>query len=813
LLTRRGIQWFLWGLELTGWLILFGMILGLLIQLIGPILAGYSALFNRFSPYLLLIGQLMMCAGMLFATAAPRQNRASRWAYAALLSGIVATGWTIAVYQFQWPLQWAASRWMVVLLQACLMAKFLAVASHWIHDSEKLRASEKATPNVGTSDVTKWAEMQEHFRRLFRTGILVLVVSIAWVGVLWVFGDTLARTLGHRPFTWLRSAAMSGGALMGIVLLIHFSRAISAMFGNFSDASSYRLQGDEVLDVLSADRLRPFGILLGVVAVAATGVDWYANRNLAPTNVQEQWVKRLDRISTGQISRTIEREMNRSMVASQARARQENQDEARRIAALEAIGVQEARDIWEVNVRASGRSARELIAEMVDPIGWTIDDRNAEPLLNRRVSVVMSGASRLQVVEEVCRQIEVTPEYPSPLSDWDGGPMIKGLAIALHAFQSQGELPPSRQEQPKSPGGPALTFHAGARSLPVAHAGPVLIELSDLEENPPNATGRLTISAWAAGLPVAMLAIDQAYDFVSIKTIQDRSGTALINSALKTSGMFNFPWLQDQYRLRGLLRNVTEMTISGTVQLRIPTDITTIRFHELQQGAIKQVGDGFIEITQFNEAPGSGQRTVAIRYNGIPRVKPMFAGLDTEERVLRADGVFFSSAGSSGQADFSFDGDVTTLIVKLVRSETVRYEFTMPRVGLTQFRRQPKQLVELDYSGHPAPASVAVRGFKKDGVFNKVRLQCTNHSNKDIAEIRFELNYLGEDGNTLKTHQGSDSGPSPDKPLLPRHQEAERSVTAFFMPPEATGVAINLTGVSFTDGTTWVKQSQSGPGR
>ncbi|MGI9470262.1 MAG: hypothetical protein ACR2NZ_01935, partial [Rubripirellula sp.] len=554
--------------------------------------------------------------------------------------------------------------------------------------------------------------------------------------------------------------------------------------------------------------LRPLGISLGGLAILAMGGDWYARQAIAPKDNPILAAEILVRMSQDDFTRTfqrsMEREMNRSMEDFAAKARQESLDEANRIASLEAISLQQARDVWQVDVQSADQSARKLITEIVEPLGWALNEGSVGTSLDRRVNVDMKEVSRLRVVEEICRQANITPEYPSPLSNWDGGPLIKGLATAMQSIQPGLGIPSSGQAQKTKPSGPAISFRRGRRSLPVAHAGPVLIELSNLKENASHGTGRLTINCWAAGLPESMLAIDQPVGFASIEKIESLSGTSLLVDGSQGNGMVSFPWRLYDIDLRNLLRDVTEMTISGGVELRIPVGVETVRFDDIQENASKAVGsEGVVTIKRASKA-STGQRTqIEVHYRGIRNHKPLFVGVTPNDSFLDADGMSSSWGRGSGQASFDFTSEVAALIVQFVRVETVRYPFSISGVQLADAKRQPRALAKLDYSGHRAPISVTVKGVKKENVFNKVSLKLTNHSNKDITTIRFELQYVDDAGETLKTHQNSESSHDLDNPLVPRDQTADVEVTAFFMPDEASEVLFALQSIMFSDGTNW----------
>ena len=815
LLTRRGIQWFHWGVEPTAGLILIGMTLSLMMAIAGPVLVKPIVLFNEYSPYVLFLTQLIMIAGTLLATAAPRESKTSRWACASLLVGVVSTLFTLAAHQFGWPMRWTSARWLIVLLQGILMVKYLAVLSQWIHDTEKLDVEGAEGTSVSWADrkdVATWTGIRSRFDGLLKAGILVLVLNVVVLGVLRWYGASIAATLGQSSFAWFNIILMLAGVTLGLALVMGFSRTISAMVGEFRNSWSYRPQADSGWVDVPTDRLRPLGVTLGALAFVAMGGDWYARRAIVSKN-RNLLATEILGAKHGNIARTIQRniaqEMNRSMDDFRAKAKQNQLDEARRIASLEAISIRQARDIWQVNVQSTDRSARQLITEIIEPLGWGLDEGSGGASLDRRVNVDLRDASRLRVVEEICRQVNVTPEYPSPLSNWDGGPLAKGLATAMQSLQPQLGIPSSGQTQKTKLNGPAISFRRGRRSLPVAHAGPVLIELSELNENAPHATGSLQINCWAAGLPESMMAIDQSIGFASVDTIESPNGTSLIAKGSQSGGMISFPWRSYDFALRNLLRDVTEMKISGAVELRIPVGIETVRFDEIQENTSKPVGDGVVTITRVSNGRMGQALHIGVSYRGIPNGKPMFVGVSPNGSFLDTDGLFFSGVGGSGQADFGFNSDAAALIVKFVRVESVRFPFSIPSVRLAKATGQPKSLAELDYSGHPAPISVAIMGVKKESVFNKISLQCTNHSNKDVAEIEFELQYIDDTGETLKTHQSSESSHDFDNPLVPRDQTVDAEVTAFFMPDEATDVLFTLKSISFIDGTDWAVGSEN----
>ncbi len=109
---------------------------------------------------------------------------------------------------------------------------------------------------------------------------------------------------------------------------------------------------------------------------------------------------------------------------------------------------------WQTSLTADGESAGELLSQLTDECGFAMDDQpQFAEALETPVNFEMSGVSRLQIIEEICSQVGLYPRY-----------RLDRFALA-----------------------------AGPRPYPIAFAGPFLVEVRELQENPPHGTGMITL--------------------------------------------------------------------------------------------------------------------------------------------------------------------------------------------------------------------------------------------------------------------------------------------------------------------------------
>ncbi len=303
-LTRRGILWFHWGLEASAGLILISFLLTMFMMSGARWMAIPLGYYGRIALVLAPIAQAVMICGVIMTTAAPRESRATRWASLTLLAGIGASAFTIALYSFRWPLQWAVATWPLLFIQGLLMTRYLALISGWILKTERLdlaKAKEQRT-SADLNDVKTWSNIRDRFDGLLHSGIFFLIVVSLFGLLIRFFGGTIYRTHGVNFFIVTVIASLVA-VLWASFLLMRFSRSVYYMKLAFQDSTDRPSDADARWDHVAPDRMKPLGIAMGVLAIVAIGGDLWSKHYLLPEYVKEQMAEFRER-SKGRYSTT-----------------------------------------------------------------------------------------------------------------------------------------------------------------------------------------------------------------------------------------------------------------------------------------------------------------------------------------------------------------------------------------------------------------------------------------------------------------------------------------------------------------------------
>ncbi|KAA5546994.1 hypothetical protein FYK55_00825 [Roseiconus nitratireducens] len=554
---------------------------------------------------------------------------------------------------------------------------------------------------------------------------------------------------------------------------------------------------------------RPLRIpTLSLLAASAMGSQWKCQAQ--PPNIPTRQI--LEAFQDG-----FQKAFDQRMAAAEAEGRRRNQVESLRIEMLSGMTTEQFRESWQIDLVADQIPADRLLEDLAKPLGWTVhrtpETANA---LTRPISIELRTVSRIQAFETICRELGLTPRYPDPMRSSAGGALVAGLIAAGEQLDPALKTRPADNQAADN----AVTFETGARKLPVAFAGPCFIEVTKLVENPPHATGRLDLTVHAPGLPPSVLAIDQpSLAFGKIRSVQSNRETDLLTD-INTGAMVNFPWLSRQIPLKGLLQNVDSFSVSGSCELWVPTEVVTLEFDQLEEGASQTAGElkaELIAVRPMSKRANGEERKgfrIQLKYTGSDAGKPKLLGVDDAGSLLSADGKSVFWAGRSGHASFTMWGDPARLVVKFPRqTETLRYPFQINDVPLQHSDQQPPRLTPIVYGTHETPVDVEVLELKEESVFRKVRARIQNHANKAVRTIHYTLRYLDTNGEEVKTHRSQQSGFGADKPLVARHASAEFEATAFFMPDNATDVAFSLDAVRFSDYSKWERPEISPKGK
>lgn len=493
---------------------------------------------------------------------------------------------------------------------------------------------------------------------------------------------------------------------------------------------------------------------------------------------------------------------------------------------LQGISVEEIKEKFTTNVSLQDDAVRNTMKDLAESLGWRLsDDPQSRKLLERKATLVMPTVSPIVAMESLAKQIDARPVYP-PTVNWFGG-MASSLAQALGV--------PEKALSASNTSRPVLAFAPGGRSLPVLPQGPILIAITKLQEHVGYATGRVDIEIRAPAMPPQLRMLDQGLlDFESALGDDGQ----LLSFFGGYGGFDNGQDLSLQISLRNLLRDVTKVTIQGKSTLKVPTEIINVEFESLAEGASRTIGDGEITIRatrekqfeatrfgitssmdiffEFADLPTNEFEVLAFDAQGLP-LQVSSGGGEKSWGGSRGRSVFgiskpnaanpFSSTGSlhngNGWWVYSVQGVPNHLTVKVISQiETLSYPVSIS-IPLRDFVKQPEELVELRFERADVPVQVEVIRLLEEE--KKVDLALQNVSNKDVERLRIKLNYHGQDGEILTSHDANvwEVG---DEPLVRSGATVQTEETVFFMPDEATHVTAEVREIRFMDFSEWERE-------
>ena len=282
LLTRRGIFLFHWGLELYAATVLGSIALGALLMFGVGWAMNILMYFAVATPYVTPVFQIMMIAGVLLTTAAPTQSRTIALASGILVSGVIASGFTIMVYLQQWPMQWLQNSWLLLYVQALLFTRLLLVLCRWIASVEQsdVETGDQSIVAADRSDVLVWSKLEKRLKELFWVATVFLGVCLLTS----MRPDLVFGFIGFNAF----GIVFLAGIIFFLLLLARFSRVVYTFNAAFRSTQDRPEKADHAWEQIAADRLRPVGVFLTVLAVGAIGANQWSERSLAPAYISQQ---------------------------------------------------------------------------------------------------------------------------------------------------------------------------------------------------------------------------------------------------------------------------------------------------------------------------------------------------------------------------------------------------------------------------------------------------------------------------------------------------------------------------------------------
>lgn len=427
---------------------------------------------------------------------------------------------------------------------------------------------------------------------------------------------------------------------------------------------------------------------------------------------------------------------------------------------LEAVSLDQFNSAWQVTMQVDGKPASDVLTELAK--GLDLEIQAPESLaesLAKPVSLNLESRSRLEAVEEVCRQIELRPSYSKK----------------------------------------TLKLEAGARTQPVVFSGPFLVEVAELETKTASATGRLTLKAFASGLPPVVLQQlnESSASEYKIEKVTEAGGSEIQNRSGSGAIMMQngpVPFERKMFvGLKNLLRNVTALSqVEGHIGLSLPTAVEVVKFDDLKKGTEKKSGDTTVTLSQVNG------NNFTFQCKELPAGSSVqVAAVDTDGNPVKEFGSSSFGGGGSMTLSRNYKSAPAVIEVRLVTaSESLNFPFSFSDIAIPNHAEMPEKLAKLSFDGD-VPVTLEFLEFTGQEGFKKLKFRLTNHSNKEASSLYLNIDYLDETDKKLKDHATNFGG------VMPAGEEKEIEVAAFFMPEETKSVKTMIKQVGFSDATKW----------
>ena len=416
---------------------------------------------------------------------------------------------------------------------------------------------------------------------------------------------------------------------------------------------------------------------------------------------------------------------------------------------LEAVTLDQVKSAWLTTLKIENQPAGELLERLVGELGLEfIADKEQTASLQKKVSLAMKVRSRFEAIDEICRQIEMTPVYSE-----------KKMRLQL-----------------------------GTRTSRVVFSGPFLIEAGIRETRAETASGTLTVYVFSAGLPRAV--VKQPFSHTVIK-VANSDEDSLQRQNRETSRSRKWPTVfasRKQVPLKNLLSSVKAISVlKGKVSLQVPTGVARFTFDEFETGIEKKSGKASVRLTKVDG------REFTFQSKGLQLRGKQIVGYDKNGKRVEE----LAGFGSNNSFHKIFRTPPARIEFRVITSwVSIAYEYEMNDIVIPNSAKMRERLAELKIEGD-SPVTVKFVKLTGDKGFRKILFGVTNHTNKLVEEIDLEVKYLDASGKVLKETRSS------LRDEVPAGDELECEDTAFFMPMETTAVEATVSKITFADASVW----------
>lgn len=438
---------------------------------------------------------------------------------------------------------------------------------------------------------------------------------------------------------------------------------------------------------------------------------------------------------------------------------------------------------WKAGVAADAKPAKDVIAQLAEDLGADVKTTPVQDkMLARPVTLSLAGRSRPDLLDEVARRVGLAPVW--------GGMTGRDLK-------------------------PALSFETTPRPKQFVHAGPFVVEVKQVAEYVPHATGRLSFRVAAPSLPPAtarMMRAGASRDRVSVTEVTGPGGQSLTaGDPSMSSGLVLDAGFDQTFDapLKNLLKDVTAIkTVRGVIRVPLPTAVETLRFDAPAPGAVAKNGPVEVTLAQYAKQPGPAVR-VSLKLKGVSPTRARVLAYDAQKKLIAVSSAGYSGSDDGGDMGVVVQGDAAALVVKLItKLETVEYPFAFADLPLPGAAGMPEKLVPAAFAGHAVPVSVEFVRVTTPGDFAKARFRVTNHADKAIRSLDVKLHYLDAAGKQVGewfsvSYPEPFPGDGPPPLAVEKSAGAEADLGVPFMPVNTQSIRVTVNKVLFADAEEW----------
>ena len=285
------------------------------------------------------------------------------------------------------------------------------------------------------------------------------------------------------------------------------------------------------------------------------------------------------------------------------------------LAPVTAITADELQRTWKVSVDYQKQAAGAALQDITQKCGLTIFDQpEFAEALQQTVSVKLQDVSPLEVIEAVCSQVKLHPRYKAG----------------------------------------KMAFSERPRALPVAFAGPFLIEATKIHEYVPNAFAEVHFQCFAAGLPAAATSRlnglyvrgeeDENAITFQLPQWKGSDGSALecqqqgFFPAKASKSSVEFRSTVDTAKLLQAVESIADF--EGSISWSFPTKIESAKIDKLEKGTTVGLGDATITVDNVNLQDQFS--SVSLQLTGVGHKSLSVVAFDASGQTMDNAGAFLS---------------------------------------------------------------------------------------------------------------------------------------------------------------------------